>query len=463
MSLHSEINRRQFIVQGGKAGLGIAALGGLRSWAASPRIIGANERIRLAVCGVRKRGFDHVRLFSEIPNVSVEAICDIDENVLRERLVKMEELKLPKPRTYTDVRKLLEDQSIDAVCIATPHHWHSLIAIWACQAGKDVYVEKPCSHNWWESRQLIRAMRRYNRIVQHGTQARSSESANEAIQHLHRGLIGEVYLARGLCFKRRPSIGHTPPEPVPAGVHYDLWTGPAPAHPFTRNRFHYNWHWFWEYGNGDLGNQGVHQVDIARWGLGVGFPNKVTALGGHFVNDDDQTTPNTLVCAFQYDLPGGKRKMIEFEVRHGITNREAEIGTEKLGSGDQGPNVIGNIFYGADGYLALGDEDTANAYQFWLGSEMKAGPSGHKGGSRYAFANFIKALRSRKQADIAATIEEGHISCTLVHLANASYRLGRTLNFDPVKEEVIGDAEANRLLRDADRGYRKGFRIPEKI
>ncbi|MCC6820941.1 MAG: Gfo/Idh/MocA family oxidoreductase, partial [Verrucomicrobia subdivision 3 bacterium] len=267
MLSYPQISRRQFLARSGTAGLGLAALASVSSWAAAPRIIGANERIRLAVCGVRKRGFDHVRLFSEIPNVSIEAICDIDENVLRERVAKMEELKLPKARTYTDVRKLLEDPSIDAVCIATPHHWHSLIAFWAMQAGKDVYVEKPCSHNWWEGRQLIRASKRYNRIIQHGTQTRSSESANEAIQQLKNGLIGEVYLARGLCFKRRPSIGHTPPEPVPAGVHYDLWTGPAPAHPFTKNRFHYNWHWFWEYGNGDLGNQGVHQVDIARWGL----------------------------------------------------------------------------------------------------------------------------------------------------------------------------------------------------
>lgn len=463
MTSLSALSRRRFLASSSLAGLGYAALAGTRTWTASARIVGANERVRLAVCGVRKRGFDHVRLFSEIPNVSVEALCDVDENVLRERLAKMEELKLPKPRTYTDVRKLLEDPSIDAVCIATPHHWHSLIAIWACMAGKDVYVEKPCSHNWWESRQLIRAAKRYQRIVQHGTQTRSSESAHEAIAQLQKGLIGDVYVARGLCFKRRPSIGHTPAEPPPAGVHYDLWLGPAPARPYSKNRFHYNWHWFWEYGNGDLGNQGVHQVDIARWGLGVGFPNKITAMGGHFVNDDDQTTPNTLTCAFQYDLPGGKRKMIEFEVRHGITHREADIGTEKLGSGSQGPNTIGNIFYGSDGYLALGDEDTANAYQFWLGSEMKAGPTGHKGGSRYHFANFIKALRSRKQEDITATVEEGHISCTLVHLANASYRLGRSLNFDPVKEEVIGDAEANRLLRDADRGYRKGFRIPQRI
>jgi len=459
----THFNRRQFLATSARFTAGVAALAGAATWAAPQRVLGANDRIRLAVCGVRKRGFDHVRLFSQIPNVEIAAICDIDENVLRERTAKMEELKLPRAKTYVDVRELLQDSSIDAVCVATPHHWHSLIAIWACQAGKDVYVEKPCSHNWWESHQLIKAARRYNRIVQHGTQTRSSASANEAIQHLRSGLIGEVYLARGLCYKRRASIGHTPAEPVPAGVNYDLWTGPAPVHPFTRNRFHYNWHWFWEYGNGDLGNQGVHQVDIARWGLGVGFPNKVTAMGGHFVNDDDQTTPNTLSCSFQYDLPGGKRKMIEFEVRHGITHREAEIGSDKMFGMGEGPNVIGNIFYGANGYLALGDEDTGNAYQAFIGPEMKPGPSAHQGGSRYHFGNFIDALRSRKKEDLHAPIEEGHISCTLVHLANASYRLGRTLNFDPIKEEVIGDSEANRLLRDADRGYRKPFRIPDHI
>nr|HPI73348.1 Gfo/Idh/MocA family oxidoreductase [bacterium] len=363
MSLKQPLSRRQFLATGAQATLATTALVHASSRAPQANVIGANDRIRLAVCGVRKRGFDHVRLFSEIPNVSVVALCDVDENVLRERSAKMDELGLPKPVAYTDVRKLLEDSSIDAITIATPNHWHTLMAIWACQAGKDVYVEKPFSHNMWEGRQLIRAIKRYNRIVQHGAQTRSSESANEAIQHLKQGLIGEVYLARGLCFKRRNSIGRTPVEPVPAGVDYDLWTGPAPVHPFTRNRFHYNWHWFWEYGNGDLGNQGIHQVDIARWGLGVGFPNKISAIGGHFVHDDDQTTPNTLNCAFQYDLADGKRKMIEFEVRHGITHREADIGTEKLGSGTQGPNTIGNIFYGANGYLALGDEDTANAYQ----------------------------------------------------------------------------------------------------
>ena len=389
------------------------------------------------------------------------AICDIDESILAQRMADIEKRGQEKPQTYNDIRKLLEDKSIDAVTVATPHHWHTLVSIWALQAGKHVYVEKPCSHNWWEGRQLCRAAKHYNKLVQHGTQTRSSPSANEAIKHVRDGLIGDVYLARGLCYKRRDSIGHTPPSPVPAGVNYEMWTGPAPEHPFTKNQFHYNWHWFWAYGNGDVGNQGVHQVDIARWGLGVTFPNKVSAMGGHFVHDDDQETPNILSCTFQYDLPGGKRKMIEFEVRNWISHHEAGIGTSEVGDDGNGPNTIGNIFYGSNGYLALGDEDTGNAYQAYLGPEMKAGPKAHEGGSRYHFANFVKAVHSGKKEDLNCPIEEGHISSTLAHLANASYRLGRTLNYDPDKEEVIGDDEANVLLRDGDRGYRAPYVIPE--
>jgi predicted dehydrogenase len=444
----SDISRRGVLAQA--AGLAL-----------SGRILGANDRVRIGVCGVRKRGWDHVRQFSKLPNVEVAAVCEVDENVLNGRLRDMEKLQLAKPATYIDVRKLMEDKSIDAISIATTHSWHALIAIWACQAGKDVYVEKPCSHNWWEGRQLISAAKKYNRIMQHGTQARSRQSAVEAMKRLHEGVIGDMYLARGLCYKRRNTIGHTPAEPTPPGVHYDLWTGPAPLRPFTRNRFHYNWHWFWDTGNGDLGNQGVHQLDVARWGLGVTFPNKVSAIGGHFVFDDDQETPNTLNCAFQYDLPGGKRKMIEFGVRHWITNREAEIGTGYMYSHGQGPNSIGDIFYGSNGYLAIGDEDVLNGYRTYIGPDMTPGPTAHMGGDH--FANFIDVVRSRKKEDLHAPIEEAHISCTLVHLANASYRLGRTLNFDPETEKVIGDEEADRLLRGENRGYRKPFVIPEKV
>jgi predicted dehydrogenase len=417
---------------------------------------------------------NHVRNYSKLHNVQIAALCDVDENVIRKRLDEMAKRGMPKPTTFIDVRKLLDDKSIDAISIATPNHWHSLMAIWACQAGKDVYVEKPCSHNLWEGKQLVAASQRYDRIVQHGTQIRSASAVREGIQQLRNGLLGEVYMARGLCFKWRDTIGRKSVQPVPEGVHYDLWTGPAPLHDFTLNRFHYNWHWQWCYGNGDLGNQGVHQVDVARWGLGLGFPNKVSAIGGHFMFEDDQQTPNDLSCAFEFDLPEGKRRMITFEVRHWITNHEVEIGTPDLGTPEPkraagqprlGPlagshNAVGDIFYGSKGYLATGDED-ADTYKVWMGEDQKPQPSVHAGAELAHFANFIDCVVSRKKDNLNAPIEEGHISCTLVHLANASYRLGRTLNFNPETQQVIGDPEADMLLRDADRGYRAPFVVPE--
>jgi len=457
--MRSDFTRRDVVGTFAKttAGLGISAL----TFIGHPeRVFGANDRVRVAVCGLHGRGKDHIDGFSRVPNVEIAALCDVDENVLRKRLGEVS----GKPQIYVDIRKLLEDKSIDAISIATPNHWHSLMAIWACQAGKDVYVEKPCSHNLWEGGQLVHAAEKYNRIVQHGTQTRSAPAMQEAIKGLHEGVLGEVYLARGLCFKRRDTIGHAPEEAVPGGVHYDLWTGPAPLKPFTRNRFHYNWHWIWDTGNGDLGNQGVHQIDVARWGLGLKFPNRVSAVGGHFMFDDDQQTPNTLNCAFEFDLPDGKRKMLEFEVRHWITNSEAGVGrgnlvaTKKRFFGHH--DTIGNIFYGANGYLATGDEDAAS-YEMFLGRDEKSGPHGHGGGDH--FANFIDCVRSRKTGDLSAPIAEGHVSCGLIHLANASYRLGRMLEFDPKSERVIGDDEANSLLRDSARGYRAPFTVPEDV
>jgi len=298
-------------------------------------------------------------------------------------------------------------------------------------------------------------------------------------------------------FQWRESIGRAPVEPVPAGVDYDLWLGPAPRHEFTRNRFHYNWHWTWDTGNGDIGNQGVHEMDKARWGLGVKYPTKVSAIGGHFMFDDDQQTPNTLNVAYEFVTPDGKRKMLEFEVRHWITNNEALIGTKVFGSegvpaaglaaassaDTKGPamaglptaagsappkpktgpdagahNVIGNIFYGSKGYLAMSEYD---AYKSWLGKEMEPGPSGRGGGDH--FANFIDCVRSRNKEHLHAPIEEGHISCTLIHLANVSYRLGRTIHFRPETQEINGDEEAMRLMREADRGYRDPYVVPEKV
>ena len=473
----SKASRRDFLKITG-AGVAGTALGVSASGYA--RVMGANDRVRVAICGVRGRGKDHIHGFARVPGAEIAALCDVDESVLNQRLGDVEKLGVAKPKSYVDVRKLLEDKDIDAISIATPNHWHSLMAIWACQAGKDVYVEKPCSHNWFEGRQLVSAVKKYKRICQHGSQSRSNPGMLEAIQHLTDGTIGDVYMARALCYKWRPSIGRATVEAVPAGVNYDLWTGPAPLKPFTRNRFHYNWHWIWDTGNGEVGNQAIHEIDIARWGLGVGFPVSVSAMGGHFMFDDDQETPNTLNATFCFDAPGGKRKMIELEVRHWVTNHEAEIGTSAYGAGgvpaagltspasnkpadkqqslgpkDAKTNTVGNIFYGSNGYLAI---DGYDAYKTWITDRAEPGPAGK--GSADHYANFVDCVRSRRAQDIHSPIEEAHISTTLVHLANASYRLGRTLRFDPAQEQVIADEEANRLLRGS---YRAPYVVPEQI
>jgi predicted dehydrogenase len=430
------MDRRQFLMGT------TAALGAASSVFGRP-----SDKVRVACVGIGGRGKDHLNGYSRLDNVEIAAICDIDDSHIANGLKQLEKLEKPKPQTYKDIRKLLEDKSIDAVSISTPNHWHTLIAIWACQAGKDVYVEKPCSHNIFEAKQIVAAARKYDRMVQQGSQIRSSKAVQEAVQKMRDGLIGDVYLARGLCYKSRDTIGHKPPEPVPEGVDYDLWTGPSPMHQFTRNRFHYTWHWFWDTGNGDLGNQGIHQVDIARWGLGVKYPAKVSAIGGHFMFDDDQETPNTLNCAYEFN-ENGKRKMMEFEVRHWYSNGEGTI-TER------GHNAIGDLFYGSKGYLNV---DSYTSYKSWLGQAQEKGPEGREGGDHYL--NFIEAVKSRKRESLNAEIEEGAASTVLVHLANISYRLGRTLHFDPVTMSCPGDSEANKMFT---RNYRKPFVVPEKV
>jgi predicted dehydrogenase len=464
-------SRREFLKAGAKTAATIVAAQPLLALGVPRGVLGANERVRVAIVGLRGRGENHIEGYGALPNVEIAALCDVDDSVMSQRLSQVQKMGF-HPKTYIDIRKLLDDKSIDAISIATPHHWHALMAIWACQAGKDVYVEKPCSHNLWEGRQLVRAAAKYNRIVQHGTQSRSTPGVMEAVKQVQDGLVGDVYLSRGLCFKRRDTIGHTPVSPAPKGVDYNLWTGPAPLLPFTKNHFHYNWHWFWDYGNGDLGNQGIHQMDIARWGLNLGFPDKISTIGGHFMFEDDQQTPNTLNCAFEYHRPNGKRIMLEFEVRHWMTNHEAGIGANRKAAtpsgetvdGGLGPhegnyNSVGNIFYGSKGYLAI---DNAAGYRSWLGNEQQLGPSAPEGEDDN-FANFIACVVSRKKEDLRAPIEEGHISSGLAHLANVSYRLGRTLNFDHETQLVRKDDEANHLLRDGDRGYRAPFVVPDQV
>ena len=462
-------------------------MGSAAALTASQSVFGSpSDTVRIAVSGVGGRGEhlggrgkSHLDGFGRLDNVQVAAVCDPDQTHLDFGLTTVEQnpKQGKRPAGYIDFRKILDDKSIDAISIATPNHWHALMTIWGCQAGKDAYVEKPCTFNVFESKQIVAATRKYNRIVQQGCQIRSSVAVREAVQKMREGLIGDVYLSRGLCFKWRDTIGRTPVTAVPPGVDYNLWTGPAPLRGFTMNRFHYNWHWFWDYGNGDLGNQGIHEVDVARWGLGVTYPVKATAIGGHFMFDDDQETPNTLNCAFEFE-DGGKRTMMEFEVRHWMSNPEASIGAPRTappapegapaeaglrrrpeGAGRPvDSDRIGNLFYGSKGYLAV---DSYQSYKSWLGRGGEPGPSGNKGGDH--FQNFIDCVRDRKAENLTAPADEGHISCTLVHLANVSYRLGRTLNFDPKTEQVIGDNEANKMLRDGDRGYRPGFTIPDKV
>ena len=430
------MDRRNFLISSAAAlGAGASVFGA------------ASDTVRVAVVGIGGRARDHIAELMRQPNVEIVAICDPDDSHLERGQKQIAAAGGRAPENYRDVRKLLEDKSIDGITIAAPNHWHTLMTVWACQAGKDVYVEKPCSYNMFEARQIVAAARKYNRMVQQGSQIRSSVAVQEGIQKMNEGLIGDIYLARGLCFKWRNTIGHTPEEPVPAGVDYDLWTGPSPMHPFTRNRFHYNWHWFWDTGNGEIGNQAIHELDIARWGLGVRYPVKVSAVGGHFMFDDDQETPNVLNCAYEFEV-NGKPRMMECEVRHWITNGEA-------GVEDRGHNSVGNVFYGSKGYLAV---DSYSSYKSWLGREQAPGPSRHEGGDH--FANWLDAVRSRKRETLHCEVEEGAISTTLVHLANISYRLGRALHFDADTYCVMGDDEANRMFT---RDYRKPFVVPEKV
>jgi predicted dehydrogenase len=411
---------------------------------------GANDRIRVAVVGLRGRGRDHIEEFGRNPGSSVAAVCDIDTAQIERAVQLTEKVQGRKPKTYRDIRRLLEDKDIDAVSIATCNHWHALATVWACQAGKDVYVEKPASHNIWEGRRMVEAARKYRRIVQVGMQNRSLAHVRRAIELLHQGVIGKVYMAKGLCYKRRKSIGREANAPAPPGVDYDLWLGPAPMRPFNPNRFHYNWHWFWDTGNGDIGNQGPHQMDLARWGLNQRtLPTKVYSTGGKFIYDDDQETPNTQLAAFDY-----KDCRLVFEVRGFPTGGES--GISLIDS-----NFIGNLFFGSEGTLAL----DGSGFRIYLGESRELADQATLSEPRVAdtaphVENFLKAVRSRKSADLAADILEGHLSTALCHLANISYRTGRSLVFDPATETFTHDPDADSYL---SRAYREPFVVPAKV
>ncbi|MCX6219995.1 MAG: Gfo/Idh/MocA family oxidoreductase [Bacteroidia bacterium] len=403
------------------------------------KVFGANDRVNAAVLGVNGRGKNHIQGLMEQPNVQITTFVDPDLNVANERAKDFEAKYGKTVKVVQDMRKAFEDKDIDVVTVATPNHWHTLATIWACQAGKDVYVEKPGSHNIWEGRKMVEAAHKYNRVVQHGVQLRSSVAINEAIKLLRDGYIGNVYMARGLVFRKRGDIGNKPTEPVPAGLDYDIWTGPAPKRPFTRNIVHYNWHWHWDYGNGDVGNQGIHETDLCMWGLNVGLPNKITAMGGKFLFDDCKETPEVLSSVYHYP---DEKKIIQFEVRPWYTNSEDG-------------SSVGNIFYGDKGYMVIKGYDT---YETFLGDKKEPGMKGKAGGDH--FKNFIEAVRAHDPKMVNAPVESAHLSSALAHLGNIAYRTGRVLTFDPKTEKFVNDPEADKYL---SRNYRAPFIVPDKV
>ena len=417
-----KLNRRHFVKNTIGAGFGLAL--------AYPhsKVLGANEDIRVAVVGINGRGGHHINSFRSIPGVRVTALCDIDDYVIRRRVDQLEKDNAPKVSIYDDVRKLLEDNNIDAVAIATPNHWHSLITVWACQAGKDVYVEKPCSHNVFEGRQCVEASRKYDRIVQHGTQSRASSGWAKQIAAVHSGKYGKLLVSKGYCCKPRWSIGYKPYEEIPGNVNFDLWLGPAPEQPFHRNLVHYNWHWFWDFGNGDMGNQGVHQMDIARWAIkDATLPKSVVAIGGRYVDGpnyaDQAQTPNMQLAVFDY----GQTQLV-FETR-GLVGKMSDF-----------PRIVDNEFYLEAGVIRQG-----KFFENGQGEGQDLGEVDFQLPKGNIFENFIDAVRSRNRRQQHADILEGHYSSALCHLGNISYRLGWEYPFaNPTtalgESEVITDS-----------------------
>ena len=451
------MKRRNFVKSGALSTTGL-----IISAAKTRKSVAKNDEITLAVVGINGQGKSHLRCFNAIDGVRIKTICDVDERLYAGAMEFAGNLGVEDLHFEPDLRRVLDDKDIDAVSIATPEHWHALQTIWACQAGKDVYVEKPVSHNISEGRISCDAARKYNRIVAAGTQQRSFPHIQEAIRLLHEGVIGDVYMAKGLCFKARDSIGHKENSPVPEGIHYDLWLGPAPLRPFNENRFHYNWHWFWDYGCADIGNQGVHEIDTARWGLNKNtHPKKIHCVGGYYAFDSDQETPNTQFVTFEWD----DGVILQFEVRGLYSNAEDEL-------------RIGNLFYGTEGWMHL----DINGFSTYFGRKNEPGPSmeaitvtdeqgigGPKGfaeGNAHSSSrimhreNFINAVRSRDVSGLTADIIQGHLSSSLCHLANISYRLDRKLQFDNRTERFVGDDIADAYLT---RDYRHPYIMPESL
>jgi predicted dehydrogenase len=423
--------RRAFLRTASQGVLAGMALAGLpRHASAAP-----NERVRHAILGTGGQGKRHAQLFSSFADCEVAALCDVDP----ERLQAIAQ-KLPNAAqvaVFDDFRRVLDDPGIDSVSIVTPDHWHAPMALAALQAGKHVYVEKPCSHNIREALLLKEAARKTGRCVQQGTQGRSGASLQQAVAFMREGGLGSVRMAKAINHQLREPIGRAPESEPPPGVNYDLWLGPAALHRFTRNRWHYNWHWFWDYGCGDMGNDGIHQIDQARWGLGVGLPNAVSASGGQLFYDDDHETPDTQVVTFEYE-----RCYLLYEMR-----LWTDYGLEGHDNGV--------MFYGDKGKLDIGRDGCSITL---IGEERKhLGPYADM---KDHVRNFLDCVKAGDPSKLNAPIEEAALSTVLCHLGNIATRVNRKLKVDPEKWECLDDPEAAKL---STREYRKGYELPEMV
>lgn len=443
----SEFTRRDFIRSSMAVGAGLVMAG------PTSRVLGANDDIRLGIIGVGSQGGGHMGYFSKIPGVRLVAISDADSSQLERRAASFEKDNGVKLKTYVDFRKLLDDKEIDAVTSATPNHWHALVTVWACQAGKDVYIEKPACHEIWEGRKMVEASRKYNRIVQIGTQRRSSLAHKAAFEWVQQGNLGAIKWVRGFCYKSRgPNTngivkGTNGPKPVPASVDYNLWCGPAEMVPLRREQLHYVWHWVWNTGSGDIGNQGPHEMDLGRWALGnPGLPARCFSIGGRFgvseVGDVGETA-NTQIAFFDY-----KPAPLIFEVR-GLPQKKGDK-PDNMDNFRKTGVTIGDVVQCEGGYIPMGEgggwafDNEGKKIKPFTGKEYSGvGGEGHH-------ENFIKAVRSRKREDQNADIEVGHLSAALCHMANTSYRLGKQATPDEIKAAIGDNAEMmdsfNRML-----------------
>ena len=399
-----------------------------------------NNELRVACVGVRSRGTAHIGGLNKIKDVKVVALVDVDREILAREQKKLAEGKYGDKvtaDTYVDLREVLDRDDIDAISVATPNHWHALQAVWACQAGKDVYLEKPVSHNIWEGGQIVKAARKYGRLVQTGTQCRSSHGIAQGIDFIQSGQLGEIQLARGLCYKPRGSIGKVRgPQTVPEHIDYDMWLGPAPSVPLQRRSLHYDWHWVFDTGNGDVGNQGIHQMDLARWALGQDkLPRHTLSIGGRVGYDDDGDTPNTQIVFHEFE----SGPPLLFEVRGLPRDKESQ----RKGWGKNMDNYkgarIGVIVHCQDGYLRIPNYTSAIAVDK-QGKEIKqfAGATNH-------YQNFVDAVRSRRQEELRADIREGHVSSAMCHMGNVSHLLGKTHS----KQELDEMAGRNQWTAEA--------------